>query len=193
MPTVDVQVEDEQKSETTTNEQTTAMPEQVASEANATAPAVVDGASTKGNKLGKAKLSKRFLTEAVLVLLVAALGIYTWSLHSSNQNLNKELTSLKTNPQKAVQQQTNELIASVGKLIQLPKGETPTVAAVTDAAQAKKQSAFFNDAQNGDKVLLYVKAGEAILYRPSTNKIVLVAPLTFSSATTGTNQTTTKH
>lgn len=28
---------------------------------------------------------------------------------------------------------------------------------------------------------MYAKAGEAILYRPSTNKIILVAPLTFNN------------
>lgn len=187
MPTVDVQVDDETKSETAANEST--ITEQTAPTVDATTPVATDAVPAK-SKLGGFKPSKRVLVEAVLVLLVAALGAYTWSLYANNQNLNKELSALKNDPQKAVQQQTNDLIANVGKLIQLPKGETPTVAAVTNAAQAKQQSAFFNDAQNGDKVLLYVKAGEAILYRPSTNKIVLVAPLTFSN-TNGTSQTTT--
>jgi hypothetical protein len=127
----------------------------------------------------------------VLILLVG-LALYAAQLKADRDNLNKELASLKNNPQQAVQQQTNDLISAVGRLYTLPQGETPTVAAVTDAAQAKKQSAFFNNAQNGDKVLLYVKAGEAILYRPSTNKIIVVAPLTFSNNTTGTTTDTTK-
>jgi hypothetical protein len=181
----DVQANDEATPQPAVSEQTisTESTEQAAPVTDTPAPAVVSTTPTQTSKPKRDKPSKRIIVEAVLVILIAALGAYTWSLHADNQNLNKELASLKTNPQKAVQQQTNDLIASVGKLIQLPKGETPTVAAVTDAAQAKKQSAFFNNAQNGDKVLLYVKAGEAILYRPSTNKIVLVAPLTFSSAT----------
>jgi len=144
--------------------------------------------------LGALKPSKRTLVEVVVLALLVGLGIYTWQLRSDRDNLQDQLTSLRTNPQQAVQQQTNDLISAVGKLYALPKGETPTVAAVTNAAQAKQQSAFFNDAQNGDKVLLYVKAGEAILYRPSTNKIVIVAPLTFSNSTTSgtTPSTTTK-
>lgn len=188
MPTVDVQTADEPKSEATTSETTTS------EQAAPVAPTAATPATpAKTRKFGNAKPSRRFIVEAVLVLLVAALGIFAWQQHANNQNLNKELSALKTDPQKAVQQQTNSLISSVGALIQLPKGETPTVAAVTDAAQAKKQSAFFNNAQNGDKVLLYVKAGEAILYRPSTNKIVLVAPLTFSNTGgTATPATTTK-
>lgn len=189
MPTVEVQSDEATPTATTA----TPVTDQAVTGAEVSSSEVVDG-GVKSNKFGK-KPSKRVLVEAVLVVLVAALGAYTWSLRADNQNLNKELAALQANPQKAVQQQTNELINAVGKLINLPKGETPTVAAVTDAAQAKKQSAFFNDAQNGDKVLLYVKAGEAILYRPSTNKIILVAPLTFTNnSTTGTQtNTSTKH
>ena len=144
-------------------------------------------------RVNSLKPSKRTLVELVVLLLLVGLGLYTWQLRTDRNNLNEQLTSLKSNPQQAVQQQTSDLISQVGKLITLPTGETPTVAAVTDAAQAKKQSAFFNNAQNGDKVLLYVKAGEAILYRPSTNKIIIVAPLTFSNnGTSGTTPTTTK-
>ncbi len=144
-----------------------------------------DGEKRKMN-LKSLKPSKRTVVEVIVLILLVGLALYAVQVRSDRDNLRSELTSLKSDPQQAVQQQTSDLIASVGKLYSLPKGETPTVAAVTDAAQAKKQSAFFNNAQNGDKVLLYVKAGEAILYRPSTNKIVVVAPLTFSNATTGT-------
>lgn len=142
----------------------------------------------KRRSLSALKPSKRSLVELVVLALLIGLSIYTWQLRTDNDNLKTELSTLKTNPQAAVQQQTTDLIKQVGVLINLPKGETPTVAAVTNADQAKKQSAFFKDAQNGDKVLLYVKAGEAILYRPSTNKIILVAPLTFSgNGNTGTS------
>ncbi len=136
---------------------------------------------------------------AVLALVLLVVGFYAYGLNNKNQDLtnkNKNLTSqvatLNANPQIAIQKQTDELIAKIGALMDLPKGEAPTVANVTDAAAAKKQSAFFNNAENGDKVLMYVKAGQAILYRPSTNKIVLVAPLTFNAdAAAKTPATTT--
>jgi hypothetical protein len=117
---------------------------------------------------------------------VIMLALFVWSLNSDKHNLTKEVASLNANPQALVQKQTQSLITAVGQLMQLPQGETPTVAAVTNVAAARKQSAFFNNAQNGDKVLLYVKSSEAILYRPSTNKIILVAPLSFSGTTSGT-------
>lgn len=131
----------------------------------------------------------RVVGEGVLVVLVIALGLWSWSLYNDKNNLQSQVDSLNSNPQAIVQRQTQDLIAKVGRLMQLPSGETPTVAEVSDATQARQQSSFFNKAQNGDRVLMYVKAGEAILYRPSTNKIILVAPLVFNSSTSGTSTT----
>lgn len=118
---------------------------------------------------------------AVLLLLVVALGLQLVAAKRDNKNLQTQLASVQSNPQALVQKQSDDLVSKVSSLMKLPAGETPTVAAVSDAAAAKQQSPFFASAANGDKVLLYVKAGEAILYRPSTNKIILVAPLTFNN------------
>lgn len=148
----------------------------------------------------KSPMGRLFL-EVMLVMVLAAVGIWAIMLSSDNKDLKSKNTSLKNqvaqlnaNPQIAVQKQTDDLLQKVGALMQLPTGETPTVANVSDAAAAKKQSAFFNNAQNGDRVLMYVKAGQAILYRPSTNKIILVAPLTFTgtSSPAATAPATTK-
>lgn len=133
----------------------------------------------------------RTVFEVLLVVAVVALGLWSWTLYNDRNDLQDQVTKLNQNPQIAVQKQTDALIARVGALIDLPKGESPTIANVSDANQAKKQSAFFNSSQNGDKVLMYVKAGEAILYRPSTNKIILVAPLTFNNNTTKASSTAT--
>ncbi|MEK7600191.1 MAG: hypothetical protein AAB462_04120 [Patescibacteria group bacterium] len=140
------------------------------------APVPVDKPKGKGASVG------RIIFEAVLVIAVIGLGLYAWSLSSDKSNLESQLAQAQSNPQAIIQKQADDLIIRVSKLLELPKGEEPTVASVDDAAAAKAQSPFFTNAQNGDKVLIYVKAGEAILYRPSTNKIILVAPLTFDSA-----------
>ena len=126
--------------------------------------------------------AKRFVIEVLLVLIITGLGLWTWQLYTDRTALRSRVSSLEANPEATIKQQTNGLISDVSKLLTLPVGETPTIANVSDASQARQQSPFFNNAQNGDKVLMYVKAGEAILYRPSTNKIILVAPLTFNSA-----------
>jgi hypothetical protein len=128
------------------------------------------------------KRSGHIFLDVILVILIIGLALWSWTLYSDRSDLRQQVDALKANPQVAVQKQTQDLISKVGKLYNLPNGETPTIANVTDAAAAKKQSAFFNNAQKGDKVLMYVKAGVAILYRPSTNKIILVAPLTFTNS-----------
>ena len=129
-----------------------------------------------------------FVAEAILLLAVVFLGTQLASVQTDKKNLQTQLASVQSNPQALVQKQSDDVISKVGLLMKLPAGETPTVAAVSDAAAASQQSPFFKNAANGDKVLLYVKAGEAILYRPSTNKIILVAPLTFNNAQAGTTK-----
>ena len=128
--------------------------------------------------------------EAVLVVSVIALGFAAFGLSSDKDKLNNKLSAAYANPQQLVQKQTDDIIGNVAALMQVPTNETPTVADVTDANAARAQSNFFANAQNGDKVLMYVKAGEAILYRPGDNKIVLVAPLTFNNQAAGTTSTT---
>ena len=71
---------------------------------------------------------------------------------------------------------TTQVLLEVEKLTELPQGETPTIATVTDVKPLQSQD-FFKDAQTGDKLLLFTKSKRAILYRPSTNKIIVVAPL----------------
>lgn len=182
--------------ETEAPEQQASEPETIPAQTPPPAAPVNSSSSTAGQP-GKG----RTILEVVLVL--AVIGLVGWSytlLSAKNESQDKvialqaEVKKLNDNPQIAVQKQTDDLLRKIGALIDLPKGETPTVANVSDAEAAKKQSAFFNNAQNGDRVLMYVKAGQAILYRPSTNKIILVAPLTFtdSAAKASTPATATK-
>jgi hypothetical protein len=64
----------------------------------------------------------------------------------------------------------------LGEIILLP-AEKPSIFTVSNSANAKKQSAFYKNAQNGDRVFVYAKEKKAILYRPSTNMIINVQPI----------------
>ncbi len=64
-----------------------------------------------------------------------------------------------------------QLTETIGAVMLLPEGEEPTLATVTDREKLAEQP-FFQKAENGDKVLIYTNNGRAILYRPSTGKIV---------------------
>lgn len=80
------------------------------------------------------------------------------------------------NPEIITKQETTWVLEKINKLIDLPQDETPTVATVLDKDKLKEQD-FFKKAENGDKVIVYMKAKKAVLYRPNTNKIIEVAPV----------------
>ncbi len=90
----------------------------------------------------------------------AAAGYYYYQYHK-----------LTKNDQTA---EINTLVKDLGKVMDLPADETPTLATVTDKAKLASQP-FFKNAEDNDKVLIYVKAGKAILYRPTTHKIIDVS------------------
>ncbi len=75
--------------------------------------------------------------------------------------------------------QTSILTSKVAKLIALPN-ETPTVATIEDKAKLKGQP-FFNDANNGDKILIFTAAKKAIIYREADNKLINVGPISLTS------------
>jgi hypothetical protein len=74
-------------------------------------------------------------------------------------------------------------VAKVGQLMVLPSNESPTVATVVDPSLLSSQP-FFANAKKGDVVLIYTSAKMAVLYDPTMNKIVNVAPITIGSPTT---------
>ncbi len=75
----------------------------------------------------------------------------------------------------------DRLIGTIGAMIELPQGEAPTLATVTDREKLAEQP-FFQKSENGDKVLIYSASGRAILYRPSTQKIVDVTTVNVNPA-----------
>jgi hypothetical protein len=73
-----------------------------------------------------------------------------------------------------------QLIAAVGKHIVINTSEQPTVATVLDADTLRTQvPAFYRDAQNGDRVLVW--SDKAVLYSPSRDILLAVLPVSMSS------------
>ena len=119
------------------------------------------------------------------IILVAAVGIAIY-FYLQYQNTQAQLNKTTQSNEQAA------LIGQVGKLIVLPTGEQPTIATVSDVNRLKTQS-FFSHAHNGDKVLIYTKAQEAILYDPLANKIVEVGPISLTQVTPTPNGPTPGH
>lgn len=124
--------------------------------------------------------SRRTIGMVVLILVVIAVIASIPAVYFYNQY---KVMQAKMNPTAATQAQITSLIGRVGQLMLLPGDETPTVATVSDKNKLAGQS-FFAQAENGDQVLIYQKAKKAILYRPSTNKIIEVGPVNIQASNT---------
>lgn len=100
-----------------------------------------------------------------VALLVLSFEAGRWSLY-------------RAHPEISQNEQAADILAKVGKLINLPQNEQPTMATISDAKAAKQGQPFLKDAQDGDVLIVYPNAAEALLYRPSTDKLVAVGPVT---------------
>lgn len=131
----------------------------------------------------KGKFSWR---RALVTLIVVAAIVVAAVFGIKYRNAQNHANELASNPQAAAKAAVQSTVDAVGKLVQLPANETPTLATVTDASKLKNQ-AFFAKAENGDKVLIYTQAKLAVLYRPSTNKVINLAPLVIGNGTNSNN------
>lgn len=116
---------------------------------------------------------KRLVMAVGIVLVLVSSGV-GFSLYQ--QFKSKAQPQDQADQQKVAQAEVRKLVSEVGKLIELPSGEAPTVATITDITKLQDQP-FFAKAKNGDKVLIYTQAKKAILYDPSAKKILDVAPV----------------
>lgn len=97
---------------------------------------------------------------------------------------------VKEDAPKSQEQIVNELIKEVGKIYELPTGETPEVATIQDVDKLSGQ-AFFERAQEGDKLLIYQEAKQAFLYRESTKKVINAGPVAVSEQSEGLESVST--
>ena len=79
-----------------------------------------------------------------------------------------------------MQQEVTRLTQSVSRLMALPSDEVPTVATIEDRSKLDNQP-FFEDAKDGDKILIYTEAKKAIVYREGENKIINVGPIAINA------------
>jgi Flp pilus assembly protein CpaB len=129
-------------------------------------------------------MMKRLVLTIVILALAGTAGYFGYNYRQSQ----KEVSKL-SDPKVAAAKQVSDLVAKVGKLVRLPTGETPTIATVTDLNKLKGQT-FFANAQNNDQVLIYTQAKRAVLYRPSENKVLEIAPLSIGNTGAATPSTT---
>lgn len=147
------------------------------SSAAETAPVAVE--THKHRKTRFVRIKKSYLAIFALVLVIGIGGAFGYRAYD---NQRKEIARL-SNPQESAKAETDRIKSEVSRLIELPADEDPTIATVVDSTKLNTQ-AFFAKAQNGDRVVMYAKAKKAVLYRPSSQKIIEVAPINIGDSAT---------
>lgn len=105
--------------------------------------------------------NKRYLPFIFLIILIIV-SIFFLSRPRQTLNNSKNVT---------------DIVERVGKLLVLPKGETPTMFEIADPKFLVDKEPFFIGAEKGDILLIYQKTGKAVIYNKIKNIIVNVGPL----------------
>jgi hypothetical protein len=124
----------------------------------------------------------KILVGALVALIVIFAGGFSY-LYLQNKKVDNTASAIDASKQKVA-----DTVTAVGKLILLPTNETPQILTVSDPSKLQGQE-FFANAATGDIVLIYSQAQKAILYRPSTNLIIAVAPINLTPQTSTTTPT----
>ena len=121
----------------------------------------------------KVRPLKVLLTIGVLLLILGT-AVMTFLYYQTRQ----ELLQLSTpqGQQRLSEQEMTAVLEQLGKLTLLPD-EEPVMATIIDAAYLATQSAFYEQSENGDKLVVFPKAKKAIIYSPSRNIIVNSGPV----------------
>ena len=129
------------------------------------------------SKVSRPKVPKFSVRSAIVaVLLIASIGAagFFWNDARQAKQQSPEGVAQKN------QQETDQVVSSLSKII-VPEGEDkPTVARVENPDTLKKANQdFYKNVQVGDYLVLYPQ--RAIIYRLGENKIVNIAPIINSS------------
>ncbi|MCW1930517.1 MAG: hypothetical protein KIH62_004370 [Candidatus Kerfeldbacteria bacterium] len=100
----------------------------------------------------------------LLIAVAACLGWQNWQLKHND-----------------IEAQNRQMLKALSTHLLLPQDEDPTIAIIKDVDTLKSRQAFFNDARNGDQLVIYAEASKAIIYREEGDLIINVGPLNLTT------------
>ena len=126
------------------------------------------------NRFGKLKPTRKHSGLFIFIIVVAVIGggAFIYQKQHAKPDPNNILGATAEDQAK----ENDETIKKVGEMTLIPADETPEIATIEDVTKLDEQ-AFFDRAQNGDKVIIYRTAKRVVLYRPSTNQVIETGPL----------------
>ncbi len=109
-----------------------------------------------------------------LIVLVVVLDMQRRQAQTELANLSVRLEQLQGNSQEN-QERASQIIGQVRAMIDIPEDVTPTVATIVDVEKLRAQNPFYNNAENGD--YLIVTPTRAILFDDDRGIIIDVVPV----------------
>jgi hypothetical protein len=106
---------------------------------------------------------------AIVALLGLGSSVYFFRQYRVSEE--QRFASLSLTPK-----DTEAVLSKVRKLVLLPSEEAK-IMTVANVAELKKTQRFFAEAEDGDIVLVFENAKKAVVYRPSVNLVVNIAPI----------------
>ena len=123
----------------------------------------------------KKLISTKKLFIVVLIVITAGLGVIygVRAFRGNDEGAGTDAGSLEI----------EEVVSQVSRHLLLPQGEVPTLATIIDAATLAQEQAFYQNASDGDKLLIYLQNQRAIIYNPKQDIIVNVGPIVVDTPT----------
>lgn len=110
----------------------------------------------------------RIIFIVLIALLVSSLAFGGYFFYKYKFNAISESASKK---------EAEKLFSKISDIYYFPEGEKPAIATVSDPSIFSGQG-YFESAQIGDAIFIFAGTKRAVLYRPSIDKIIDVAPMT---------------
>lgn len=111
--------------------------------------------------------NKYVLITGILLLLSVAGNAYFYFQYRNAQNDNPNI-------------QTERIVENLKQITNVPD-ETPSVLTVVDKSKLA-DSQIAQNAENGDKIVIFQKAGQVYIYRPSSNKLINILSLSANAS-----------
>jgi hypothetical protein len=123
----------------------------------------------------------RFINFLLFVGIIAAIGLFSWAEMQRRdavgrlQATEQELEEIRESTQQSGTEVAKRVLDSVRQLMDVPEEPEPTVATIVDVASLRETSEFYDNAENGDHLI--ITSNRAILYNSDRNIIIDVVPV----------------
>lgn len=135
----------------------------------------------------RSPLTRKNLITGLVAILMLVVIFLLFSLMNQKKELKQQVDKLSSG-QAGTNQDNQKYQAEVGKLVAVPDGVVPTITTLTQDSidQVLKQNPTLSAAKPNDAILIYTRQDKTfflVIYRPSTQKIILAIEGSKTAAT----------